>query len=48
MPLKEKVQTTIEALNPRLDELAEGNIELLAVDEEKGTVTVKLIGGKLH
>jgi|GEM_PF-736194 Fe-S cluster biogenesis protein NfuA len=45
--LTEKIQRTIEELNPRLDELAEGNVELLDVDEDKGTVKVKLIGGRL-
>jgi hypothetical protein len=45
--LSDKIKETIEKLNPRFDELAEGYAEFLSFDEVKGTVTVKLIGGKL-
>ena len=48
MTLTDKVKEKIVELNPKLDELAEGYIELLDVDEGKGIVKLKLIGGKLH
>jgi hypothetical protein len=43
----DKIKETIERLNPKFDELAEGYAEFLSFDESKGAVTVKLIGGKL-
>jgi hypothetical protein len=46
--LADKVRETIKDLNPKLDELADGYVELLGVDEGKGTVKLKLIGGRLH
>ena len=45
MKLRERVAETITKLKPRLKDLAEGYMELVAVDEEQGTVRVKLIGG---
>ena len=43
----DKIKETIERLNPRFDELAEGYAQFLSFDESKGAVTVKLVGGKL-
>jgi hypothetical protein len=48
MSLATKVQDTLERLNPRFDDLADGYADLLGVDEDKGRVKVKLIGGRLH
>ena len=45
--LSDKIKETIERLNPRFDELAEGYAQFLSFDESKGAVTVKLVGGKL-
>jgi hypothetical protein len=45
--ITDKIKETIERLNPKFDELAEGYAEFLSFDENKGSVTVKLIGGKL-
>jgi len=45
---EEEIKKTIDNLNPRLDQLAEGVLEFVSFDKEKGTLTVKLIGGKLH
>ena len=45
MLLKERVANTITKLKPRLKDLAEGYVELVAVDEEQGVVRVKLIDG---
>ena len=48
MGLSERVRETIDLLAPRLENLAEGSAELVNVDEANGTVTVKLMGGRLH
>ncbi len=48
MTFKERVAQAVQELEPRLEELAEGHTELLEVDEEKGIVTLKLIGGRLN
>jgi len=45
--IKKELADALEELKPKLDELAEGYGELIDVNEEKGTVFVKLIGGKL-
>jgi hypothetical protein len=45
--ITDKIKETIERLNPKFDELAEGYAEFLSFDENKGSVTVRLIGGKL-
>jgi Fe-S cluster biogenesis protein NfuA len=46
--LKEKVALALDELKPRLEDLAEGHAELMETDEEKGVVTLKLIGGRLN
>ena len=48
MTFKEKVAQAVVELEPRLEDLAEGHAELMEVDEEKGVVTLRLIGGRLH
>ncbi len=48
MTFKERVAEAVQELEPRLEDLAEGHAELMEVDEEKGIVTLKLIGGRLH
>jgi len=48
MTLKEKVAQAVQELEPKLEDLAEGHVELMEVDEEKQIVTLKLIGGRLH
>jgi len=48
MTFREKVAVVIHELEPRLEDLAQGHAELMDVDEEKGAVTLKLIGGRLH
>jgi hypothetical protein len=47
MTLTDKIKETIERLNPKFDELAEGYAEFLTFNESTAAVTVKLIGGKL-
>ncbi len=46
--LRHRVEEEIVHLNPRLEELAEGEIELISVDEKTGTVTLRIFGGRLH
>jgi hypothetical protein len=46
--LREKVAQAVVELEPRLEDLVEGHVELMEVDEEKRIVTLKLIGGRLH
>ena len=48
MTFREKVAQAVVELEPRLEDLAEGHAELMEVDEEKGVVTLRLIGGRLH
>jgi len=45
MQLTERVAEAIEQLKPRLEDLADGHVELVAVDEEQSTVRLRLIGG---
>lgn len=47
MELRERVKEVVERLKPRLEELAEGHVQLIEVDEGRGMVRVKLIGGRL-
>ena len=47
MELRKRVEQALERLKPKLEDLAEGHVELLDVDERGGTVKVKLIGGRL-
>jgi Fe-S cluster biogenesis protein NfuA len=46
--LKQRVEEEIDRLNPRLRELAEGDVEVISVDEKTGTVTLRIFGGRLH
>jgi Fe-S cluster biogenesis protein NfuA len=46
--LEERVVQALQELEPRLEELAEGHAELMETDQEKGIVTLKLIGGRLN
>jgi hypothetical protein len=45
---EDRVTRALQELEPRLEELAEGHAELMEADEEKGAVTLKLIGGRLN
>lgn len=47
MDLKQKVEEEIERLNPRLIELAQGEVSVVSVDEEAGTVTLRVFRGLL-
>jgi Fe-S cluster biogenesis protein NfuA len=46
--LKQRVEEEIDRLNPRLGELAGGDVEIISVDEKTGTVTLRIFGGRLH
>ncbi len=48
MTLEEKVVQALHELEPKLEELAEGYAELLEADPKLGSVTLKLIGGRLQ
>ena len=48
MTFREKIAQAVQELEPRLEDLAEGHAELMETDEEKGVVTLKLIGGRLN
>ncbi len=48
MTFKEKVAQAVRELEPKLEELTQGHVELLDADEEKGIATLKLIGGRLN
>lgn len=47
MDLTVKVKEAIERINPKLEELAEGHVELRNVDPQAGRVVIRLIGGKV-
>jgi len=46
--LRQRVEEEIDHLKPRLEELAEGEVEVISVDEKTGTVTLRIFGGRLH
>ncbi|MCG6536670.1 MAG: hypothetical protein L7F78_18675 [Syntrophales bacterium LBB04] len=48
MTFREKVSDAVREIEPVLEQLTEGHVELLEVDEEKGIVTLKLLGGRLN
>lgn len=48
MTLETKVKEALGRLNPRLDELAGGYVELEDLDESRGVLTIKIFGGRLH
>jgi len=47
MDLKRKVEEALKIINPKLEELAEGTVELTEVNENEGLVRLKLKGGSL-
>jgi|YelNatPaOPRAMG01_1025707.scaffolds.fasta_scaffold25694_2 Fe-S cluster biogenesis protein NfuA len=47
MNLKRKVEEALGKINPKLEELAEGTVELIEVDEREGFVKLRLRGGSL-
>lgn len=47
MDLRERIERVIEELRPKLNELADGYVELVDADPATGEVTLKLIGGRL-
>ena len=48
MTLKEKIEQVLATINPRLEELAQGYVELMELDEAKGVLVIKSFGGRLH
>lgn len=48
MELRQRVEDWIDHVNPRLEELAKGEVELISVDEKAGAVTLRIFGGQLH
>ncbi|OPY76128.1 MAG: hypothetical protein A4E65_03261 [Syntrophorhabdus sp. PtaU1.Bin153] len=48
MELRQRVEEEVDHLNPRLEELAEGKVEVISVDEKTDTVTLRIFGGRLH
>lgn len=48
MTLEEKIQGVLARLNPKLEELANGSVELERLDENQGVLAIKLFGGRLH
>ncbi len=48
MTFRERVEQAVRELEPKLENLAQGHAEVLEIDEAKGIVTLKLIGGRLH
>jgi hypothetical protein len=48
MTLREKIERAVADLNPRLEDLADGYVEVMDVDEARKAVTLKSFGGRLH
>ena len=48
MALRERVEELLRRINPKLEELSEGYVEFLDLDETKGILTIELFGGRLH
>jgi Fe-S cluster biogenesis protein NfuA len=48
MTLRERTKELIERLNPKLEELAEGSVEFMDLDETTGVLTIRSFGGRLH
>ena len=48
MTLREKIERALVTLNPRLEELAEGYVELMEFDEARKVLVIKSFGGRLH
>jgi len=45
--LKQRVEEAVSRLKARLEELAEGYVEVSDVDEERGDVRLILVGGRM-
>jgi len=45
--LSNRVEEAVRRLQPRLEDLAEGHVELMEVDEKRGVVKLKLVGGRV-
>ena len=48
MALRERTEEVVRRINPKLEELAEGYVEFMDLDEATGVLTIKLFGGRLH
>jgi Fe-S cluster biogenesis protein NfuA len=48
MGLRERIEKKIEEINPTLESLADGYVQVLDVDETQGIVKLRLFGGRLH
>jgi len=48
MTLKENIERALATINPRLEELADGYVELMELDEARKVLVVKSFGGRLH
>ena len=48
MTLHAKVKETLVRLGPRLDELADGYVELESLDEARDALTIKIFGGRMR
>lgn len=47
MTLRQKVEEELLRLNPRLQELAQGEVAIISIDEETATVTLRVFRGLL-
>jgi len=45
--MKKRLEEILEKLKPRLEDLAEGYVELIELNEGRNSVKLKLIGGRL-
>lgn len=45
--MKKRVEEILEKLKPRLEELAEGYVELVELNKGLNSIKLKLIGGRL-
>lgn len=46
--LLERARETMERLGPRLDDLADGCVEVVEADDATGLVKLRIMGGRLH
>lgn len=47
MDFRERAKEVIQKLKPRLQELADGYVELVEADPSVGEVTLRLVGGRV-
>jgi hypothetical protein len=47
MTVEERIVDVLGRINPKLEELAEGCVEFMSFDREKGELTIKTFGGRL-